>query len=352
MYGGLPIDEIKFVVGGPRQSGKTTLLYTLATVLSRKLQLSADRSQYLLFPMNFELESVHLANHVRLLRLFITTAFQALEYSSLRIVPYLEALHRWFVLTVFGSTIAPVQPLIRDNFVKLDPLLELATSLAKLLISNADHTLEQFVEKLCAFPREFAVALGLKGVVFVFDAFEFASWEFVAGPELFPRSLRPVYFTDALCAEMNKSPYLVSMQSEANFLKMFSSPDGIYVGTEHLLDPKEEVVLRVRDPSLAITVADCRGCPGYIARFGHVCDLVRTRVAREAHPSRYGTIETSPDDSRSSVIRDELVRLLSLLVDAKSDRFSDEQLGLLSDVTDLDVRVEKIPEQEAPKKGK
>ena len=371
VFRGIKIEEVKFVVGGPRQSGKTTLLYTLATVLLKKIRMSSEVSKYLVFPMNFELNWLFLGSPAALMRIFVSTAFDSLEYCLLKVVPYLDTLRKWFTLSVFGTLLTP--PVLQEcSFVDMKALSALCKSLNTALNANGDHSLEHFVEKMCRFPRDFAQAFGMKDALFVMDGFDYANVELRPSPELFPRSLKSVWLSDYLCLELAKSPYLISMQDEQAFMECFSCDDAALLDTEGMItEPYADGYLRFREPALKLRVTDCLGCPGYIARFQKLWNLVVAAHDNASYPSRYSMIRTMADVSRRRTIKQEAMKLITLLFTAGNENFSKELLNEIiesdrvtvdfvetemfeeeedeaTDAPDAPVEQEEEPEQEAP----
>ena len=347
VFRGINIDEVKFVVGGPRQSGKSTMLYTLATVLLKKLRLSSENEKYLVFPINFELQSVETPWPHRLLRLFVNIAFESLECCFLKVVPYLEAIRSWFVLSVFGQLVAPPK-LSNCSFIDIPALTALAKSLNVALNEDDDHSIESFLEKVCQFPRDFARAFGLKDVLFVIDAFEYSNQIFEPRPDQFSRALKPGYLCDYLCLEMSKSPYLVSLKDEQQFFECFSCDDAALLDTEGMItDPYADGYLRITQPSLKLAVTDCLGCPGYIARFQKIWDLVVASYDNAAYPHSYSMVRTLPEVSRQRVIKQEITKLVSLLYTAGNKDFTKDLLNEMGESETMTVKfVETEPLEE------
>jgi hypothetical protein len=318
--------EIRFVIGGPRQSGKTTLLYQLASVLCRKLQLSDEVSTFLLFPVNFELISFAVGDVVQLLHLFIATAFDAVEYSALRLLPWLGGLRKWFLACIFGAAIAPPQDLVASGFFNVQSLVRITKDLRRALKEDGDHSLREFVELACAFPNSFARAVGLKGAIFIIDAFELTQVSISPSPGFFPRSLEGVCLSDTLSGELNRSSFLVSMRDEQRFFECFACEDAAFIGTQGIVSvpDRDDDEIWVHDafipieenPGLRLRESECLGCPGFITLFRRVAQLSTQIAKNTAIPSAWAHIRVAPDIARQKVIKFELLRLLQLLADA------------------------------------
>ena len=331
MFKGLKIDEVKFVVGGPSQCGKTTLLYALAKVLVKKLRLSEENGKYLVFPISFELQSLTIECHMRLLRLFVSNAFDALEFSQLKVVPYLETLRKWFMLSVFGTLLTP--PAIDEvDFIDIAGLNALAKSLNTALKDDDDHSLENFVEAVCQFPGNFARCFGLKDALFIIDSFEFCNVMYAPSDEIFPRSLKVAYLADYLCLELMKSPYLVSMQNERLFMDCFTCNDAVLLDVQGLVkEPVSDGYIQLWNPAFRIEIGDCLGCPGYIYRFMKICDLIIQSEDNAAYPTAYSMVRTRAELSRQHLIKQEIVKLTRLLCDAGHEHYTKDLLNEISD---------------------
>ena len=354
IFKGIKTDEVKFVVGGPNQSGKTTVLFALAKVLVKKLRLSNESGNYLIFPLSFELQSMTIEDHVRLLRLFITTAFDSLEYSQLRVVPYVETLRKWFTLSVFGTLLTP--PSFDEvDFVDMTALHALAKSLNTTLKDNGDHTLEEFIEKVCQFPGNFARCFGLKDVLFIIDSFEFCNIAYTPSEEVFPRSLKGAYLSDYLCLELVKSPYLVSMQNEKLFMDCFTCNDAVLLDVQGLVkDPVSDGYVQFWNPPFRLEIGDCLGCPGYIYRFMRICDLVIQSYDNAAYPTTYSMVRTRAELSRHHLIKQEVLKLARLLSDAGNENYTKDLLNEIAESERMTekfvvyVDVDEEEEEEAP----
>jgi hypothetical protein len=345
---GLSLEDIRLVISGPRQSGKTTLLYELASVLARKLQVSDEASQWLLFPLNFEICSPQLNGHERLLRLFVSVAFQSLEYSCLKLLPYLDLFRKWFVLSAFGAAMPWPKELEGCPFLDAKVLAALTHSLSQALTANGDDSLSEFIGEVCAFPHKFAVAVGLKGALFVLDGFEYTRIEFEPAEDCFDNSLRPVCLSDVLSLALNESPYIVSLKNEREFLECFAASDAALLATEGIVHEAKEPVILVRNPPFQIRVEDCAGCPGYLVMFRALVKKIKAATDNAAYPSNYSDISTACDMSRQKVIRLELVHFATLLNGAGNEAFSQDLINDLSATTNLQFAVGADPDAQVP----
>jgi hypothetical protein len=318
------LSEVHFVVGGPRQSGKTTLLYLLTYCLCRKLLVSNQTSQYIFFPLNCELSLLDFDDVHRLFRLFLKTTFEAVEYCVLKLLPYFESLKKWFYLTVFGCPAA--FPAI-GNLIESEPLIALARRLRTLLNedkdskSQSEDSLQVFIRAICAFPNDFARALGLKGAIFVIDAFDYTGVVIEPAVGAFPRSLKGSRVSDLLSEEIAKGPFIVAMKEEQLFFENFVVANAAYVSTEKSvrIECETEIQVRCEEAGIRLTIKECRGHPGFIARFYRIVEMVEAVEERAAMKSDYGVFKSTVDLSRMKAIKFELLQLIWMMGNAKID---------------------------------
>jgi hypothetical protein len=352
---GLSTSEVKFVVGGPTQSGKTSLLYLLTSVLCRKLQLSDEASSFLFFPINGILSAFDLSEGPRLLRLFMRTAFESAEYSVLRLLPYLESLRKWFFVSVFGSSIAIPQELANSGFVDSVALQTLTHDLKRALQQDNESSLTDFVRTVCSFPSNFARAIGLSGTIFIIDGFDACNTVIEPKPGAFARSFSSARVSDFISAELVKSPFVVSMHNPQTFFESFVVPDAMWLGTEGLVEPEGQEFLCVHSPvsgtddkiSIKMKESECGGYPGFVVKFREI--VAKAKMSQELEESKYSGVITAAAISRQLLLKHEALHLIELLADAEVGGINQEVLGRFETVQDLVVRIE-LPQVKGRKK--
>jgi hypothetical protein len=199
------------------------------------------------------------------------------------------------------------------------------------------------------FPHNFAVAVGLQGVVFVFDGFEFSDVEYEPSASAFPSSLHRVRLSDMLSIAMNQSPYLVSLKEEAKFLQCFAGTSPAMLTTDGLITNGQEPGITVRNPSITLKFADCQGCPGFVLAYRNLVQKVKAMEANAAYQSQYASVNTSPDISRQRLVKRELVHFIGLLAQAGVDGFPKSLINELNASNDTIVKL--IPDREEAKKA-
>jgi hypothetical protein len=98
------IPQCRFVVTGPDQSGRSTLLWILATVFFQKLQLASESTNYLIVPFNFLFHQAYLDDYERLYEVVISTTLTALRGTRLDTIPVADLLRHWFLSLLTIST--------------------------------------------------------------------------------------------------------------------------------------------------------------------------------------------------------------------------------------------------------
>ena len=344
LFRGMETSDIRFAIAGPRQSGKTTLLHTVTRALMRKLQSSDEASQYLLFPLNFKLEAINFTSHLGLLKCFIKTAFDALAYSSFAFLPYLSQLRKWFVMTVFGSSIVFPTELSQYPNVDIKELQNIPKVLHNNLFTTDKKAVEKdglvtFIQSLVEFPGLFAKALGFRDIIYVIDNFDaIRDIYLIPGPDSFPQATKPVYLPQKLCSEIQNHLYIIAGENEQNFMECFTCNNAALLDTIGILDFKDDGSIIVRQPPLRISIEDCLGCPGYINKYQNIVDVLLHVQENSAVPSQYANVKTSSDQLRLSVAKHEIVRLAEYLSDAGSSLITKDLLNRLNDEETLIVK--------------
>jgi hypothetical protein len=131
-FRGRRVEECRFVITGPSQSGKSTLLFIAASLFSEKLELVGQTLEFLVLPFNW-------AKH-----------------------PILEALQRWLLLQIAPRGFPPIPALaLRFKGLPKEALQQMAHEIHAEWKNKAD--LAAFVELTIAWPGNIARAFGFTG---------------------------------------------------------------------------------------------------------------------------------------------------------------------------------------------
>ena len=304
---GLDIDELKFVIDGPRQSGKTSFLYILSKQISRKIQLSDQSGKFLFFPINFEYLTQEISSPKNLLKVFLSTILQGLKYSDYRFLPYIAPLKQFFASIV--NVNIPQLPSVLNNieFFDVNKLIDIGRQISNALHKNEVDSLKNFIKLLVRIPQEFASIFGFVSPFYIFDSFDYCDINFKASPEYFPDSIHTINFATYLSAELSGGHYVVSLQDEERFFECFACQDAALISIENAIqEPPEFPDISIFKPKLHFTIKDCHGYPGYITHYIKLVDSIRKYGDHVARKSNYAAIRSSADVSRMIQIKRDL----------------------------------------------
>lgn len=374
----ISIDSIKFAFFGPRQSGKTTMLHLFTTMLMRKLQKSDTASQYLFFPVNFETLTLELSNIRQILRFYIKNTFDALEYSHMAFLPFLTPLRKWFTFTVFGST-AQFPTQIDKQFpgVDIKALQELAKKVNTAFLNNHDKVaIKIFLDTVFSIPSAISHALGLTGVIYVFDNFEYADKYLMPSEDCFPDAVKPSSISQSLCDELQNHSYIVSYQEEQQFLTSFTCNNAELIEITNSYDihkeedekkppssprsnqknkgqeappppppePKDcDIIIRHPAP-LRLSKDNCLGCPGLVDKYKKLVKLVR-QYQNNKVSNPYSLTKSSSEHFREMIVKKEILRFISLLYHAGSDLINNDVLNKFIDGDSIAVKLDEKEEK-------
>lgn len=333
---GLKPNDCKFLIIGPRHSGKSTLLNAAATVFFQKLQISGDLGNYLLFPVNWELHQMLLDDFAKIYRLYIVTTMTGLRNARMDLLKVIDALEQWFlsIITIQGVPLFPPALLHAENFPK-ELITGIGQRVSKAWSSKKDFS--GFVEMTLALPKEIAHAFGLKNVVYIFDHLDVA--DVVAqSPRHFTNAHQQVTLADVLCGEIAQAPYFIAAKDDAALFDMFTLTDFRQLSTERILEPKEKREILIADPSLVVSYEMCHGCPAYCAQFDRVYEFVKTN--QKNLKTEFTKLRSVVMTSRKEQVRQEVSRLCFLLAQTDTDDIiNDDVLSDLQDSRELEVRI-------------
>lgn len=331
LFKGMELDDMKFAVAGPRQSGKSSLVYTMTTRLMRKLQLCDEYSQYLFMTLNFEQETLYLTDVMKLLLLFVNRTFECAYFSNLVLVPAIRPLQQWFISQIMGTN--PQLPTVCDqvNVIDTNKIFDIIHKIKQTLKSDETNGLETFIQLVCDIPELLGSALGFKKVIFIIDSFEYSYVQIFPSENYFSYSKGYVTLADALCNALNKNLYITSMQNEELFMECFTCPDAMLLDTDKLLESyQNSSVIDIHNPSLRLTIKDCSGCPGYIVQFLKLVERIDKANNNVAIKTKHSLLQTHADISRLKIIRLELVRFCHLIESAGHTKITKDLLNQLN----------------------
>ncbi|KAH0786383.1 hypothetical protein GPJ56_009769 [Histomonas meleagridis] len=327
--------DIKFVITGPRQSGKTTMLFTAATTLLRKLQISQVANKYLLFPLNFESELLSTENPFLLQQLLLTTVFDSIRYSNYSLLPYVQPLQQWFSVISSGGHVKFPTILTQYPHFNFDKIKSLAKDLSLAVKDKTTNGLDQYVQLILRIPKIFAESCGFLDVIYIIDSFEYCNVKYLPNNKHFSTSTKEAVLPDLFCNEMTKSMYIISCKSEEQFLQCFKCQDATFIDSEGIV--KNVLVpyrIAMYNPNLLFTIDNCMGCCGFISRYIKVCELFKLVQSNASIKKPYSMIKAKTDLSRLKIAKRELKKLLVLLYEAGCKIIKPEMLNEINCLDD------------------
>lgn len=335
---GMKAEDCKFVITGPSQSGKSTLLSIAVSLFYQKLQLANETANYLIVPINWLMHDVYIADFQKLYGLIVATTLNSLRYSHMQYIPILNSLHQWFMALVNIPAMAPIPPSVL-HFTGFPVALVQGIGRNIHKAWNSKGGLEAFLTEVSLLPSKLAHAFGFKAAVLVFDHFEATGFVFEPNDH-FSEAEKPVDLAVLFSKACEMGPYFVASQDDADFGKVFKAEDvKKQLTTERIITDAGERELVIPQPAFHMNMEMCKGCPGYCALFIRLCDLAKEAMDRAAVKSQFSRLKSVVDISRNEMLKQEFTRLCLLLAHADADNFSQEQVNNLLDQPDFTVRV-------------
>ena len=335
---GRRVEDCRFVVSGPPQSGKSTLLSIAVSLFYQKLQLASEATNYLIVPVNWLLHQIYIDDYQKLYGLIVAACLNAIRATRMQYIPIMNALHQWFLSLVTIPAFAPLPPsVLHFTGFPVDLVIEIGKGIHKAWNNRAG--LQAFLTETAEFPAKIANAFGYKNAVLVFDHFD-ASGFMIEPNEHFPESESAVNLSELLAKACDNGPFFVASQDDGEFFRLFEVDEFAQLSTERLITDKGEKELVVPQSQITVNMDMCRGCPAYCAMFQRVCGLASESMERAAVKSQYTRLKSVVDISRNEMLKQEFIRLCLLLAAADTDNhFDEDRMNDLMSLPDFNVRV-------------
>jgi hypothetical protein len=356
---GLRPEECRFVVLGPTQSGKSTLLSMLVSLFNQKVRIASD-GRYLIVPFNWFFYQLYLGDTAKLYDIVISNTLDAIRGSNPEVIPFAGILSQWFLSLL---RIAALPPLVLPRSKRPDPpwlkaVLEIGrvlyrywnkkdTSWSDVSVGKPkvleDDNFSKFLFELFNFPARMAAAFEFKAAVIVYDHLDAAAC-FIEPGEHFPASHEPVPLLSVLCEAIRRTPFFIASRDDGLLLELFGRfgvDDCRQVSTERIIDATvDKAIVIPQLPGLTVTYDMCRGCPAYCAMYEHVCELVALAQERAAVKSPFARVRSVVDIARNETLRQEFIKLSLLLASADTDgTFDEETMNQLISSPEFTLRV-------------
>ena len=273
MLNEIPLEKVQFEITGPRYSGKTMMLSTMASVFFRKIISSSDRNNYLMFPFNMALHALNLDNPIQLYPSFINIIFNAVRYARFELLPFMLPLKQWFLSASTYGTMTKI-PAELSNIPGVDS--KAIISLGKQFHSafHGDKIdVTNFINLVFALPGNLARAIGMKGAIYIIDHVDCAT----------PEAIK------ALMASIKSTPFIVASQNDRLFTRHFKLKNCAQLTTENSIDIDDPRELFISELQLRFGANSLMGCPGFMASFARLCEIVERNLKMEEKASLKGT---------------------------------------------------------------
>ncbi|OHS93359.1 hypothetical protein TRFO_40355 [Tritrichomonas foetus] len=337
-FKGLTIDKCQFVITGPSQSGKSTLLSIATSLFYQKLQVSSETDNYLFCPINWLMQQICLEDFQKLFALIITTTVNMIRTTHMELIPIINTLHQWFLSLVSSNALLPLPaPVLHFPGFPCDIVSQIGRKLHECWVQKQ---LKAFLTETMNFPNNMARAFQYKGVVYVFDHFDASGYAIKPVDHFESSDEEPVSLSELICNAISDTPYFVASQSDPDFFQIFSLEDYRHLTTEHLITDQFEKELFVQQAQLVVDYKMCRGCPAYCAQFIRICEMAEAALKDAAVKSQYSRLRSRVDISRNELIQHEFVRFCMLLGAADTDgNFDEERMNSLLSQPEVTVKV-------------
>jgi hypothetical protein len=356
---GLRIPQYRFVVCGPEQSGRSTLLSILVSVFFQKLQLAGESGNYLIVPFNFLFHRLYLGDYEKFYEIVVSTTLEALRVTRLDTIPIIDLLRQYFLslLTVstcpalilpackhgepsWASAVSEIAREIYQYWNRKDK--SWASAPGPRPYPREDDNFRRFLSATVSFPAHIATAFGFKSTILVCDHLDVAGID-ITPQEPFPVARAPVNLFATILEAIGSAPFFVSAHDEDTLVGLFATfhvQDYIRVTTEGIVDGPEPGLLLVPNTSLALEPQMCRGCPAYCAAFERVCTLAEEAAKAAVITVKYPRLKSVVDIARGEMVRQEFSHLASLLAVLDTDgKFDDEEMNEIMASEDFSVVV-------------
>jgi hypothetical protein len=280
-------------------------------VFFQKLQVSGETQSYFVFPINWLVHRLNLANPTKLYTLYVTTLISSLRSVHYEFIPILDPLELWLL----SIAVIPALPLLPGAIAHFpgfpkDEIIALGHTLNRGW--NSRDQFKGFMHTLFALPREFALAFKFKSVVYVFDHFDVCDIVIPPSPRFNPTN-DSVLLPDALWDEVVKGLYFVATRSDSTFFEIFPSAEFKQLPTDRLITDETTREIIVAQPPLTIKYSMCSGCPAYCALFDRVYEYVLQTQSKKDLKLPFSQLKSVVDTARHQILKDEVFRLCTLL---------------------------------------
>ena len=298
------LQKFRFVISGPRSSGKTSLLYSFACTTLRKLIMCKEERMFMPFVVNWARNALLVDQPRRLYTMFIEAALDGAKYSRFEFVQSLMQVKEYLLSVPFMTA-----------FKKPPEGFEGLSDFVRKMIQCFRESPDSLYAGLVQFPGILAKILGFEYPLFIFDHFEQAGEELCAK---FARVFR-------------RTPFIIASQIDEAFYEVVKVVDVTFIYTDALVqakDPSEDQdIISVPELKLQLSESHCLGSPAYMASFYKI--VRHLKLVRKQN--KYSFVRSKADLSRELIIRQEFFKLCVRLEAAGSKAITKAALNKLGD---------------------
>ena len=298
------LQKFRFVISGPRSSGKTSLLYSFACTTLRKLIMCKEERMFMPFVVNWARNALLVDQPRRLYTMFVEAALDGAKYSRFEFVQSLMQVKEYLLSVPFMTA-----------FKKPPEGFEGLSDFVRKMIQCFRESPDSLYAGLVQFPGILANILGFEYPLFIFDHFEQAGEELCAK---FARAFR-------------RTPFIIASQIDEAFYEVVKVVDVTFIYTDALVpakDPSEDQdIISVPELRLQLSESNCLGSPAYMASFYKI--VRHLKLVRKQN--KYSFVRSKADLSRELIIRQELFKLCVRLEAAGSKAITKTALNKLGD---------------------
>lgn len=388
---GLMPNECRFAITGPAQSGKSTVLSMGVSLFYQKLQITGESQNYLLFPLNWRLQQICLDDVTKLYSLFITTTLKMLRNSRMELIPIIVPLKQWFLSLISQQVLPPLPPqIVHYTPFPHDAVSDIGRSIHTKW-SNRDG-FREFLKEIVNFPSNLSKAFSFTSVIHIFDHFDNCGYEISPSEHFQSDNLvngsTPVILSELICEAIEHTPFFIASQNDVDFFNLFSIEDYRQLSTERIIQSPQEASsqspsrspsqlkttssqgatvtittsnapsvassqsrsaqlseMYLQQPPIVLSIENCRGCPAYVAIYQRVYEIAEN-VQRANQESKKKSITQSTrlrpatEKSRNQLLKQEFIRLCSLLAAADTDGvFNEDNMNELMKMKELVIQI-------------
>ena len=330
----IKVEFCKFVINGPPQSGKTTLLSLAALVFFQKLLIAKVAPNYLMVPINWKVQQGIINNPQKLYNFYVDITLNALKAVRLDLIPILPILQKWFESIIIMKSYGLFPPLVQNytNFPH-DKILEYGKKL-HLAWFGGGAKFTEFMELLTQMPNTIAKIFDLTGVIYIIDHFDCCGY-------VVTKDSQSINLEHYISLAIKDCPFFVASQYDQDFDQYFEVEKYKTMTTVGIIQGYEAKSIILSNPSLQITFDMCNGCPGYCATFYRLIDIIDNAYDKPAIKRPNLTpFKSVVDIDRQTVAKQELIRFCLLLESSQSEELFDaDEMNQLM-VHDFDARTQ------------